>query len=172
MEVKVQKAQQSQVESTGGRERKVEVGDDVWYRQYMKGEKWLSGTIVNSCGPSDYAELDGNGRQVHRHIDQLRRRVRSSLVIPTEVSHPPELSPAPTASPSTPLQGRSERPEVSGAPRTPPPQCNASPSQVTTVDEHLEDTVGEFATPPSAPVPPQSRPLRKCRLNKKFNYKI
>lgn len=155
--VRIQKVQQGQVDCARGTERRVEVGDDIWYRQYLKGEKWQPGTIVNSTGPSNYKVLDSNGKPVHRHIDQLRRRTRSSLVVPTDWSRSPEAS-----APTSPLEGRSERPEVSVA--SSPPQTN---------DQTDQDTVAEeFSSPPSIPVPPQSRPIRKCRFNKDVNYKI
>ncbi|XP_037293178.1 uncharacterized protein K02A2.6 isoform X1 [Manduca sexta] len=83
-ELKVKQVQQRQVEGSIGTERKIRVGDDVWFRQYnMKGEKWSTGKIVESNGHNDFKVQDSNNKQVHRHIDQLRRRTRGSLVIPT-----------------------------------------------------------------------------------------
>lgn len=53
--------------------RNFRTGDNVWYRNYGIGEKWLPGT-VQSTGSRNYGILDGDNIQ-SRHIDQLRTRL-------------------------------------------------------------------------------------------------
>lgn len=164
---RVNRAQQKQVDNAAGADRVIDPGDDVWYRKFLKGEKWLPGRVESRLGPSNYKVLGQGGDSVHRHVDQLKRRCRSSLVCaaPDRYSTGRELGlePSPVAAVAT---GSSEpRPE-----RTPPPP---SPS-----DSHSPEKYATPAPEPREPSPvvvsnpstPKSRPLRLCRLQKP-NYK-
>ncbi|XP_061396483.1 uncharacterized protein LOC133332119 [Musca vetustissima] len=60
--------------------RKFRTGDNVWYKNYGNGEKWLPGT-VQSTGSRNYEIIDGNNMQ-SRHIDQLRSRLPETTTTP------------------------------------------------------------------------------------------
>ncbi|XP_050562619.1 uncharacterized protein K02A2.6-like [Spodoptera frugiperda] len=81
-ENKVHRAQKRQAESVRGASRCIGgEGDEVWYRQYLKGEKWVPGRLVESLGPSNYRVQGQSGEIVHKHIDQLRRRTGNRLSV-------------------------------------------------------------------------------------------
>ena len=65
------------------------VGDDVFIRNYHRGERWLPGVIVKETGPVSFLVrlADGN---CHCHQDQIRRR---SVDIPEDVIPEPEVTP-------------------------------------------------------------------------------
>ena len=46
-------------------------GVTVQARNYAAGEKWLQGTVVNSCGEMLYDIKLPNGNIIKRHIDHL-----------------------------------------------------------------------------------------------------
>ncbi|XP_045537579.1 uncharacterized protein K02A2.6-like [Papilio machaon] len=77
-EGKVRCAQQRQQEAAGGANRTFDKSDTVWYRQYLKGEKWIPGQVVEVLGSSNFRVRGSDGGVVHRHIDQLRRRPSES----------------------------------------------------------------------------------------------
>ena len=79
---RVHKAQQRQAESAEGVSGSFGgEGTEVWYRQFLKGERWIPGQVVECLGPSNY-RVKGLGREtVHRHIDQLRRRTGARLSV-------------------------------------------------------------------------------------------
>ncbi|RVE51289.1 hypothetical protein evm_004093 [Chilo suppressalis] len=74
IENKVIQAQQRQKDDSGGVNRSMDLNEDVWYRQFLKGEKWVPGRIIDRIGPSNFKVLGRDGETRHRHIDQLRRR--------------------------------------------------------------------------------------------------
>ena len=76
----VWEAERRQIENRGGDERALREGEEIWLRQYQGGIKWSPGTVAERLGDTDYRVVDEIGRKTHRHIDQLRRRSRSSLV--------------------------------------------------------------------------------------------
>ncbi|KAL4717822.1 hypothetical protein ACJJTC_000971 [Scirpophaga incertulas] len=177
---KVLKSQIRQVEAAGGLDRKLEVGSDVWYRQYLKGEKWQPGSVSHSLGSTDYSIIDKNGNVIHRHIDQLRRRSRKSLACTvssklndsnlgepkfpkTLDTQPPQsskvvVSPAPE---QTPLVRRVAEREKEDK------DCFLTPEKELT---QPVDTVPNTST--STPAPTQPRPIRKCRLVNVPKYKF
>ncbi|XP_013136418.1 PREDICTED: uncharacterized protein K02A2.6-like, partial [Papilio polytes] len=73
-ENQVRSAQQRQQEAASGANRAFDKSDTVWYRQYLKGEKWIPGQVVEVLGTSNFKVKGSDGEVVHRHIDQLRRR--------------------------------------------------------------------------------------------------
>ncbi|XP_053619962.1 uncharacterized protein K02A2.6-like [Plodia interpunctella] len=83
-EGKVREAQQRQKVAAKGSNRELRPNETVWYRQYLKSQKWASGQVAECVGPSNYKIRDKHGEVLHRHIDQLRRRTggRSSLACP------------------------------------------------------------------------------------------
>jgi hypothetical protein len=79
---RVQKAQERQAERTGGSQREMQAGDQVYLRNFNEREKWVSGEILDRLGSTTYRVRDSTGKDVHRHIDQLKRKFRSSLAHP------------------------------------------------------------------------------------------
>ncbi|XP_063390024.1 uncharacterized protein K02A2.6-like [Cydia fagiglandana] len=115
---------QAQAESRArGLRRQLSPGDPVWYRDYRSNDKWLAGQVSEKLGSTDYTIKSNVGTGIHRHIDQLRRRVSeatanvrvspelakrrssSSFVLPEEVPEPEldsgEGSMSPRPGPST-----------------------------------------------------------------------
>jgi hypothetical protein len=72
-------AQRRQQEHAGGVTRAYAVGDNVWARNFSKGEKWVSGTITEQLGSRNYLVLREGGQIVKRHIDQLRNKSRLAI---------------------------------------------------------------------------------------------
>ena len=70
----VSSKQNCQKEFAAGAHRNLESNNEVWYRQFLKGTKWIPGRIVDSLGRSNFKVLTNEGDVVHRHIDQLRNR--------------------------------------------------------------------------------------------------
>lgn len=61
---------------TGARRRRqLAEGECVWCRDYRSNDKWLPGKISEKIGNTDYRIRCDNGTEVHRHVDQLRRRI-------------------------------------------------------------------------------------------------
>ena len=61
-------------------QREFRVGDLVYARNYATGPKWLPGRIVESSGNVLFTVVLMDGRQVHKHTDQLIRRYVDSTV--------------------------------------------------------------------------------------------
>lgn len=67
-----------------GARRALDAGDTVWYRDYRTRDKWLAGSVVEKIGQTDYKIGTDFGTVLHRHVDQLKRRVTEpSVNIPT-----------------------------------------------------------------------------------------
>lgn len=164
LESRISRVQRRQVENAGGAERTVDTGDEVWYRQFLKGEKWIPGRVGSQVGPSNFRVIDEGGKQVHRHIDQIKRRTRSSLICPD---------------PGDTVVGSAERTEIE-------PGINSGtdvPVRISDArsSEQLEipittGTAEPKLIEPLSVQPPneglaQPRPIRQCRQNKP-NYKL
>jgi len=80
--VESQQRKQKAQHDTKAKERKFDIGDAVFLRNYREGEKWLSGCIVEKIGPvSIVVELD-NGQKRHCHTDQIRKRTAGITSLP------------------------------------------------------------------------------------------
>ncbi|KAL4703446.1 hypothetical protein ACJJTC_010766 [Scirpophaga incertulas] len=77
---RVASLQKQQSERVGGSQRKMQDGEPVYLREFTNKRKWDSGGILQKLGSTNYKVRDTSGKEVHRHIDQLKRRSRSSLV--------------------------------------------------------------------------------------------
>ena len=60
-------------------DRKMEVSDLVFARNYGVGAQWVAATVVGVDGPVSYAVRLDDGRIWRRHIDQLRRRLNCEM---------------------------------------------------------------------------------------------
>lgn len=171
---RVHTAQKRQSEQVGGADRMVEEGQDVWYRQYLKREKWAPGKVRGRLGQNDFSVVGIDGSLVHRHIEQLRKRSsRSSLAcaVPIETNMTPEGN----REPDSPAGGQSEVSAGTGSPVTPSrgmarEEGVLAGSRV----KSLSSPEWNFGSPESSPpvASPQARPLRQCRLRNKPNYKV
>lgn len=67
------------------------VGDKVYACNYGQGPVWLPGEVVAVSGSVSYTVALEDGRNVHRHTEQLRSRTcRSSAVVPNDTQVPEE----------------------------------------------------------------------------------
>lgn len=53
--------------------RESNVGQDIMFRNFGRGPRWLPGTVINKEGPSSYRIETEKGEVVNRHIDQMIR---------------------------------------------------------------------------------------------------
>ncbi|XP_037292446.1 uncharacterized protein K02A2.6-like isoform X1 [Manduca sexta] len=167
----VHRAQQRQTNDARGENRSLKVGDRIWYRQHSMTEKWAPGTVAKATGVRDFKVLDKNSKVIHRHIDQLKPRC-GSLVIPTSSRESrPNIMGSSRENEATPVQ---ERSLVTGSPISPSIGrqlgVGISSPNISSANEHQTQDE-KFSTPPTTPVLSQSRPLRKCRLEKIVSYK-
>ncbi|XP_037296681.1 uncharacterized protein LOC119189952 [Manduca sexta] len=167
----VHRAQQRQTNDARGENRSLKVGERIWYRQHSMTEKWVPGTVAKATGVRDFKVLDKNSKVIHRHIDQLKPRC-GSLVIPTSSRESrPNIMGSSRENEATPVQ---ERSLVTGSPISPSIRrqlgVGISSPNISSANEHQTQDE-KFSTPPTTPVLSQSRPLRKCRLEKIVSYK-
>lgn len=73
---KVEKAQRKQKEQhdTKAKARQLNVGDRVYVRNYLQGERWQPGTIIEGCGSLMFRVKLLSGRIRRCHQEQLRKR--------------------------------------------------------------------------------------------------
>lgn len=69
------------------RHRQLNQGDDVWCRDFRSRDKWVLGEVSERLGNTNYKVKYDNGTEVHRHVDQLRRR---ESALPVSMSIPPK----------------------------------------------------------------------------------
>ncbi|XP_045781590.1 uncharacterized protein LOC123878463 [Maniola jurtina] len=180
-ERKVAKVQQHQREMAKGVEREVKPEDEVWYRQYLKREKWVPGQVVECTGPSNYKVRGQDGDLVHRHIDQLKKRsTRFSLACPTtSLNQESSTDPQSPAALSEQVQPeRSTRGDIE-APVTPGSSTGSDKVHTNTpASPEFQDAVESNESPaqtrrrstsPAHAITPEPRPLRQCRIRKPFN---
>jgi hypothetical protein len=71
------------------RERKFEVGENVFVRNYRQGgEKWLPGVIQKETGPVSFRVKLSGGQHRHCHQDQVRKR---SFTMPQDLLVEPDV---------------------------------------------------------------------------------
>ncbi|CAK1595227.1 unnamed protein product [Parnassius mnemosyne] len=92
IENKIIKTQINQKENAPTGERGLQPGEDVWLRRYQGSDKWTAGQVTQRLGVTDYKVLDTIGKESHKHIDQLKRRIRSSLICPRSSNSQPNSS--------------------------------------------------------------------------------
>ena len=111
------------------KERKLEVGEDVFVRNYRpSGEKWLPGVIQEETGPVSFRVKLSDGQQRRCHLDQVRKRSvtvpQDSVVEPDVTISLPELSTA--TGDATPEQTESSTSESNSQPPDPSTESNAT----------------------------------------------
>lgn len=183
-EQKMKRVQERQ--QRAGTERSLQLGEEIWMRQYRGNEKWLPGKIVKRMGTTDYRVVDESGKETHRHIDQIRQRSRSSLICPTSTTERSSLEPeCPKVPEVTPVIGSTEIPHPQVESRAPQSVGGGSPNR-TTIDDVLPSPSAASPVPVpnvsspdigiSAPNPEnvpefiRTRPIRECRVKNPPKY--
>ncbi|XP_061706699.1 uncharacterized protein K02A2.6-like isoform X1 [Cydia pomonella] len=189
-EDKVRKAQRKQANTRLGPNRVLQSGDNVWIRQYQGDTKWVPGRITQKTGTTDYTVRDNLNREVHRHVDQLRRR-SSILTCPGDSSALQVPQPEPVEHTDDAIFGRAETPMAISTPQRshqgrPSTASGASPGLSRPADarsgipqaspksdgnEDLFLSPTAISTPPSKP-PQLPRQVRQCRLTNPPKYKF
>ncbi|KOB76691.1 Uncharacterized protein OBRU01_05244 [Operophtera brumata] len=165
---KVRNAQSRQKNYGASGSRELSLGEEVWLRQYRGGDRWMPGKVAEKIGVTDYRVVDAVGRELHKHIDQLKHRKRSSLICPSSPSHSKEFTK-----------------QVAGEGGKPSPRGSGEfPSEVVIVEgdkdaqdqfeDCVEQNIPELKQAPllPSPEPIQPRHVRQCRLDKPPNYKV
>lgn len=189
-EDKVRKAQRKQANTRLGPNRVLQSGDNVWIRQYQGDTKWVPGRITQKTGTTDYTVRDNLNREVHRHVDQLRRR-SSILTCPGDSSALQVPQPEPVEHTDDAIFGRADTPMAISTPQRshqgrPSTASGASPGLSRAADarsgipqaspksdgnEDLFLSPTAISTPPSKP-PQLPRHVRQCRLTNPPKYKF
>ena len=134
------------------RDRRLNVDDLVFVRNYHSIDRWLPGVVTKKTGPVTYKVTLTNGQEKRCHLDQLRKRT-------VDVSDPePEETPdvaipsLPNISSETPTETPSVSEQVTEEtqPRTP---VSDSPSDSANVEtpSHTEPEIQEPNEPPPEP---------------------
>lgn len=167
----VRNAQAKQKLSGTQGQRELRPGEEVWLRQHRGVDRWVPGKVAEKLGTTDYRVVDTLGKEVHKHVDQLKRRMRSSLIYsPSNLPSNPETSDmAVVGGKSSPRHSTASSCEVIST---------RSKDEVQDQDDPFLDCEEPVGQPdpirsPSLPAPEstQTRPKRLCRLNKEPNYK-
>ncbi|XP_028166425.1 uncharacterized protein K02A2.6-like isoform X2 [Ostrinia furnacalis] len=136
------------------RQRQLRQGDDVWCRDFRSRDKWIPGEVSKILGNTDYRVKCVNGTEVHRHVDQLRRRVSEA---PDSRCIPPTRRASSLVVPVTEREGSvpEERSSSSSEEMAPAsPDVTKSPEQI---------------SEPSVPIVESSvSPLENVRPNKRL----
>ncbi len=72
--VESQQRKQKAQHDAKAKERRFEIGDAIFIRNYRDGERWLSGHIVEKTGPISMVVELSNGQKRRCHVDQIRKR--------------------------------------------------------------------------------------------------
>ncbi|XP_061708233.1 uncharacterized protein K02A2.6-like [Cydia pomonella] len=160
VEDKVKERQTKQITYAGGTSREFNVGENVWYRNYSGGSRWLDGRIQEKTSSRNYIVAAENGSPIHRHVDQIKSRWMSTYEDP---------------SPSSPTQEsdglRSERNDTSSV--TVEDQCPAeSGGAAVTAPSPPRSNTSESTDPPVNLPRPTLRPRDKLRSVKRYGFEI
>lgn len=74
------KKTQQMINNAQKNNREADTGQEVMYRNYVRGPRWLPGTVVSRNGPSNYQVSTTEGNVVTRHIDQLIKKRQPGIV--------------------------------------------------------------------------------------------
>ncbi|XP_049886457.1 uncharacterized protein K02A2.6-like [Pectinophora gossypiella] len=177
-EEQVHRAQQRQQRAAGGGSRGMDREEEVWYRQYLKGEKWVPGRIVDRLGASNYKVIGEAGETVHKHINQLRKRsgsnrlsMVSTVTLKSEQSNTDSQPSGSGIGTDSPVARQSE-----GSPGLGTPGSSSSSIVEEMGNAHSEETdplaspEWHFTSPTTSP--PRTRPIRTCRIKNIPKYKF
>ena len=122
--VEKKQSQQKEQHDSRSRERHLEVGTNVFVRNYHHGDRWLPGCIEQRTGPVSFKVRLEDGRTRRCHQDQVRNR---SVEMPQELHTEPDTT-IPTTVSSEPSTTSTESPTTdSGAATELATSSNTSP---------------------------------------------
>ena len=137
---RVESKQQRQKEQHDSRARKrnLEVGEEVFVRNYHQGNRWLPGVISQKTGPVSFRVKLADGRERRCHQDQLRKRtVQMELVpevedveLPVETDMPSLSEEPPEALEVVPTPPDDPTSAPQATPVSMPPQARVYPQRV------------------------------------------
>ena len=123
--VEKKQLQQKEQHDSRSRERHLEVGTNVFVRNYHQGDRWLPGVIEQRTGPVSFRVKLTDGRIRRCHQDQIRNR---SVEMPQEPNTESDIT-VPTSMPTVPPPASTESPTAD--------------SGTTATEETLSDTPPE-----------------------------
>ena len=106
--VEKKQSQQKEQHDSRSKERKLEVGTNVYVRNYHQGDRWLPGVIEQKTGPVSFRVKLTDGRMRRCHQDQVRKR---SVDLPRE-SNTESDSTLPAIVPTEPTTASPESPTI------------------------------------------------------------
>ena len=77
---KVKHSQSNMKSYAGGKDRKIGIDDHVLVKNFSSGPTWLKGVVTDTVNECILEVKLEDGRVVRRHIDQVQKRVRPSIV--------------------------------------------------------------------------------------------
>ena len=110
------------------KERVFQINDPVFVKNFGSGPTWLSGIVKEVRGPLSYTVTLSDGREVRKHVDQIRTRTVASTNLESDNETSDDFLPAPmTESTPSPVSSTSDSSTVvvpplrrSSRPRHPP----------------------------------------------------
>ncbi|XP_049886596.1 uncharacterized protein K02A2.6-like isoform X1 [Pectinophora gossypiella] len=136
---------QGDTEAAVSRQQQLDQDGSVWCRDYRSRDKWVPGKITEKLGNRDYTITYENGTEVHRHVDQLRRRVSSAVCTPPKITaRRSSLSAVPVEVSSD----QEERPTVVRESPTAIVQPSVSTDRSQVSEESMRDRSKRIAKPP------------------------
>ena len=74
LRVKAKQRAQQENHDLHAKERKFEVGESVFVKDFQSGKQWLPGVIFTAEGPRSYLITLSDDRRVCHHVDHVRKR--------------------------------------------------------------------------------------------------
>uniref|UniRef100_A0A1I8IXJ3 CCHC-type domain-containing protein n=2 Tax=Macrostomum lignano TaxID=282301 RepID=A0A1I8IXJ3_9PLAT len=84
---KYAEALQKEQHDAHAHDRRINVGDSVLARDFARDGRWRPATVTDSSGAADFTCRFDDGRDAHRHVDQVRKPAAVSQ-LPTEPAVP------------------------------------------------------------------------------------
>ena len=106
--------------------REMAVGDSVLARDFLSGQKWQAGTVVQQTSPASFQVQLNDGRNWRRHADNVLQNTPSFAVMQSNSvgvtsDHSTEDITSPSTESSTPQPEESESVESPSTPTPPTP---------------------------------------------------
>uniref|UniRef100_A0A1I8IGB6 DH domain-containing protein n=1 Tax=Macrostomum lignano TaxID=282301 RepID=A0A1I8IGB6_9PLAT len=108
--VALQQAMQKQQHDAHAHDRRIEMGDAVVARDFAADGRWKPAVVTNCSGAASFSCQFDDGREVRRHIDQVRKPPEPPA--PSEAEQPPCVE-VPDDQPEAPAETPGQAPELS-----------------------------------------------------------
>ena len=128
--VERQLSKQVQQHKARAQDRTFETGEQVFVRNYQRGERWVPGVIQAATGPVSFGVRMQDGRTRRCHQDQVR--TRSVDVPPVVATEALEIPVKETSSNEPPVTSQSSESSVPESVEPPVPPQTVEPSQPAT----------------------------------------